>query len=121
MGKVQSLSGNGKEYVELQGRIMNVGWIHVQGRGSFVNRPYGVADNVKLKDEDTADVLKLLTRDRKSLAHTGKGYFPMQARLRKKDNVVVIQVPAKTFNKPWGIQVEVPAAEVPALAEFLTR
>jgi len=95
-----------KPYVEIQGRMRD-GTLHIQGRGSEVNRQYGVAVNVQAPKQ-LADWLDQQSHTLFSLAGTVARYVPMQARI--KGGRIHVQVAGTPLNRGYGAAFDVDGA-----------
>jgi len=111
-----SLAGTSTQYTPIQGRIRD-GKLHIQGQGTEVNRPYGVAVEVEVP----AKLAKWLGEQGHILPSLVEGsstkYVPMQARV--KDGRVHVQVAGTPgLNRPGYTAFDVEGAG--ALVNFLT-
>ena len=106
---VQSLTFSDHKYVELQ--IKNLGgYLHIQGKGTNINRDYGVAINTKTKKLDHGTRTWLFNKhkgaDLRSLASgSAVYYFSCQARIL--DSKCHIQIPGETHNRSYGAAFDV--------------
>jgi hypothetical protein len=76
MATVKSLATN-RRYVELQARVKN--WVlHIQGRGTSVNRAYGVAVDVTAEPQ-VINYIQSFEGSLPSLAGSAQRYVPIQA------------------------------------------
>ena len=105
-----------RTYVLLQGRVRK-GVLHIQGSGTEVNRPYGVADNITI-GLSTKDWLEKLPEDLVSLAGTGMKYFPVQAVIN--DGRIHVQVKGSPgCNRGYGLAFDVKIDAHTQLAKFI--
>ena len=112
---VESLAGTGRKYVVLQARVRD-GKLHIQGKGTPANRPYGVAVDVSIPD-DLREWFEEQNHTLPSLANTDAMYVPIQARI--KDGLIHVQVKGnKPYNRSYGAAFDIKGAEV--LKSFLT-
>ena len=111
---VKSLAGTGRQYVRMQARVKE-GKLHIQGKGTVINRPYGIALDVTLHES----ILKWFEKQEhteKSLANTDAMYVPIQAKPLS-ENVVHIQVKGSEFNREYGLAIDTTS---PELYKFVT-
>lgn len=108
-----SLTGSGKPYVVLQARVKN-GMLHVQGRGTAINREYGIADDLSVNVNNFGGIASGL----KSLADTGERYFAVLGKLWD-DGTLHFQIPGPERNRDYGMAFDMSPKGHKALVDFI--
>jgi len=99
----KSLAESGKDYIVIQGRIRD-GKLHIQGKGPYINRDYGVATNIPVADH-FIKFMESCTHSLTSLV-TDRAYVPMQFRVYP-DNWIHIQIKGPQHNRNYGAVLDV--------------
>ena len=115
MTKVSTLNRN---FVALQFKRDGYNNIHIQGSGPYVNRDYGVAEDVTVPDKVGVWLDDQVEGTMQSLASPKECYSHCQARLDD-DESVIFQIPGSEGNRTWGYQFRVDADDVPNVAGLL--
>jgi len=112
---VKSLAGTGRQYIKMQARVKE-GKLHIQGKGTKINRSYGIAIDVTLSES----VLRWFEKQdhtEESLAGSDAMYVSVQAKPLSGD-VIHIQVEGSEFNREYGLAIDVTSSE---LHKFVTK
>jgi len=130
MDYIESIShlGTSKRYLEIQAYVRTQALegqdsLHIQGRGSNVNRPYGVAVDIDYSTIGLPMIewLKSIPRNFESMAGSEKRYFSLGMRYVASKDAINFQVAYEPYNTKYGGTFSMDANQVPALKAFWHR
>lgn len=104
----KSLANTDRNYVVLQARKTLNGFVKIQGKGTEMNRDYGVS--AKFINSDMSEYLGNITPNLKSLAETSKMYSEVQAVMNK--GYIHFQIAGPAGNRDYGFATEISTNEV---------
>jgi len=111
-------------YVKLQARVVDNVTLHIQGKGPYVNRDYGVSCTITNASPSLMAWMRTLERTLEtplaSLAKTEQKYFALQARV--KGDYVHFQVSGdEPLNRGYGAAFDVYVSNANAVAQFVGK
>ena len=111
-------------YVKLQARVVDNVTLHIQGKGPYVNRDYGVSCTITNASPSLMAWMRTLETPLASLAKTEQKYFALQARVKGDHyaHYVHFQVSGdEPLNRGYGASFDVDVSNANAVAQFVSK